>query len=325
MARALRRGLKNYVISHYKNTMSELHPFIFEGLPVRGAMVRITDDWQELLARRSYPPIVQRLLGDMTAAAVLLQHNVSFHGSLILQIVGSEGRDASPVKLAVVEVAADLAFRATAKLVHEVSGLETLGELINAGHHARCVITLDTASKANGQQPYQSVVPLQDVHKKSLQSIAEVLEHYMRQSEQLDTKFVLASSAKMAVGILIQRMPRKGAGNLAGENDSTGSLGANEDFNRIALLAASMKPGELLTLSVDDSLHRLFWNEPIVRYTAVDSAPKFHCTCSRERVAAMLKNLEQTQAEQMADEKDGISVHCDFCGKLYRFEPTDAQ
>ncbi|MBP6646733.1 MAG: Hsp33 family molecular chaperone HslO, partial [Burkholderiaceae bacterium] len=32
--------------------MSELHRFLFEGLPVRGAIVRLTDSWQEVLSRR---------------------------------------------------------------------------------------------------------------------------------------------------------------------------------------------------------------------------------------------------------------------------------
>ena len=31
--------------------MSELHKFIFDGLPVRGAIVRLTDAWQEVLQR----------------------------------------------------------------------------------------------------------------------------------------------------------------------------------------------------------------------------------------------------------------------------------
>ena len=32
--------------------MDELHKFLFEGLPVRGMLVRLTDGWKEVLARR---------------------------------------------------------------------------------------------------------------------------------------------------------------------------------------------------------------------------------------------------------------------------------
>ena len=91
--------------------MSELHKFLFDGLPVRGVLVRLTDAWTEILRRRAsntssgaYAPEVAALLGEMTAAAALMQANIKFDGSLVLQIFG-EG----PVKLAVVEVQPDFA------------------------------------------------------------------------------------------------------------------------------------------------------------------------------------------------------------------------
>ena len=98
--------------------MSELTKFLFEGLPVRGLLVRLTDPWREVLRRREaaggYPPPVRELLGEMCAAGVLMQANLDFNGALILQVHGD-----GPVKLAVAEVQSDLAFRATAKVVGE--------------------------------------------------------------------------------------------------------------------------------------------------------------------------------------------------------------
>ena len=99
--------------------MSELHKFIFEGLPVRGMLVRLTDAWQEILQRREdgggYPRRCSELLGEMTAAATLMQANIKFNGALIMQIMGD-----GPVKLAVAEVQPDLSLRATATVVGEV-------------------------------------------------------------------------------------------------------------------------------------------------------------------------------------------------------------
>jgi len=308
--------------------MSELHKFIFEGLPVRGAIVKLTDAWQEILHRQGdYPPAVQNLLGEMTAAAVLMHSNIKFNGSLILQVMGGEKKDLSPIKLAVVEVTSDLSFRTTAKIVHAISGNESFSQLINAGNQARCAITLDPEVKFQGQQAYQGIVPLYDDQGVPLESFAEVLEHYMLQSEQLDTKLVLAADASMAVGIVIQRMPLKGENNLAGAWTSTENedqIGKNEDFNRIATLTASIRRDELLTLSIDDILHRLFWDEPIARYPSVDPAPRFHCTCSRERVANTIRSLGQTEAERMIEETQGIAVNCDFCGQIYNFDVVDA-
>ena len=47
--------------------MSELHKFLFEGLPVRGMLVRLTDSWQEVLKRR---------LGNDLLGAVALDHSI---------------------------------------------------------------------------------------------------------------------------------------------------------------------------------------------------------------------------------------------------------
>ena len=86
--------------------MSELHKFLFEGLPVRGLLVRLTDSWQDILKRRAqnqetgaYPEPVRHLLGEMTAAAVLMQANIQFEGALVLQLHGQ-----GPLQLAVVEI-----------------------------------------------------------------------------------------------------------------------------------------------------------------------------------------------------------------------------
>jgi molecular chaperone Hsp33 len=99
--------------------VSEIHKFLFNGLPVRGCVVRLTDAWVEILRRRAsgnlqaaYAEPVQNLLGEMVAAAVLMQSNIKFNGALVLQIMGD-----GPVKLAVVEVQPDLAFRATATVL----------------------------------------------------------------------------------------------------------------------------------------------------------------------------------------------------------------
>ena len=87
--------------------MSELVKFIFEGLPVRGMLVRLTDAWQEVLRRREtvgpHAPEVRVLLGEMAAAGVLMQGNIKFNGALVLQIFGD-----GPVKLAVAEHMAEV-------------------------------------------------------------------------------------------------------------------------------------------------------------------------------------------------------------------------
>lgn len=304
--------------------MSELHKFIFDGLPVRGMIVRLTDAWQEILKRRQgaggYPQEVIHLLGEMTAAGALMQSNIKFNGALILQIFGD-----GPVKLAVAEVQPDLSLRATATVTGAVEAGSSLSQLVNVNNEGRCAITLDPKDRFPGQQPYQGVVPLFGDQHEKIESLAEVLEHYMLQSEQLDTRLILAADGHVAAGLLIQRLPVKGMGNLEGQSDRQANedqIGVNEDYQRIAMLAGTLKREELLTLDVDTILRRLFWEEPITRFEPL--TPSFACSCSRERVSNMLRGLGTEEVESIIAERGAVDVACEFCGAQYGFDPVDA-
>ena len=304
--------------------MSELHKFIFDGLPVRGMLVRLTDSWQEILKRREaaggYPVEVIHMLGEMTAAAALMQGNIKFNGALILQIFGD-----GPVKVAVAEVQPDLSLRATATVTGTIEPGTTLSQLVNVNNLGRCAITLDPTDKLPGQQAYQGVVPLFGDQHEKIENLSEVLEHYMLQSEQLDTKLILAADGNVAAGLLIQRLPVKGEGNLEGQIDSDvneDAIGRNEDYKRISILASTLKREELLTLDVDTILHRLFWEEPHTRFEPLN--PTFACNCSRERVSTMLRGLGVEEIESIIEERGSVGVTCEFCGAQYDFDPVDA-
>ena len=299
--------------------MSELHKFLFEGLPVRGMLVRLTNDWREVLRRRetlgAFPPPVRELLGQMAAAGVLMQSNIKFEGALVMQIYGD-----GPVKLAVVEAQPDLRFRATAKVVGEVPDDARLAAMVNVHGQGRCAITLDPADKQPGQQPYQGVVALHGDHREPLQQVSEVLEHYMLQSEQLDTRLILAADDEMAAGLLIQRLPVEGEGNLGARNED--EIGINEAFNRISHLASTLTKQELLTLDADTVLRRLFWEERVLRFEP--QHPRFACSCSRERVGAMLKGLGREEIDSILEERGtNVEIGCEFCGLQYHFDRVD--
>ncbi len=310
--------------------MSELHKFIFDGLPVRGIVVRLTDAWTDILRRRAantqtgaYPQPVANMLGEMLAAATLMQSNIKFDGALIMQIMGD-----GPVKLAVAEVRPDLGLRATATVNGEVAQAASLSVMVNLHNNGHCAITLDPRQRLPGQQPYQGVVPLFGDRREKLDQLSAVLQHYMLQSEQLDTTLVLAADDSVAAGLLIQRLPLQGSGNLAGERARADEdeIGRNEHYNRIATLAASLKREELLGLDVDAILHRLFWQEDVLRFAPQpsDPQPHFACGCSRDKVGAMIVGLGQEEAASILAERPDIEVACEFCGQQYRFDAIDA-
>ena len=294
--------------------------FLFEGLPVRGMLVRLEGSWQEALARRAepHPPELRGLLGEMAAAAVLMQANIKFNGSLVLQVFGD-----GPVKLAVAEAQPDLGFRATAKLVGAVPPGAQLEALLNVHGQGRCAITLDPKDRLPGQQPYQGIVPLHGDRREPLQRLEQVLEHYMLQSEQLDTRLVLAADDRVAAGLLIQRLPVQGEGNLEGQRGlrNEDEIGIHEGFNRIALLAATLTREELVGLDPQTVLRRLFWEESVRLFEPL--TPRFACTCSRGRVAGMLVGLGREESDSLIAERGEVEVGCDFCGALYRFDAVD--
>lgn len=291
----------------------QLQKFMFNAAPVRGEIVSLRNTWQEVLTRRDYPAPVRTVLGEMMAACALLSANLKFHGTLVMQIFGD-----GPVKMLVVQCGSDLSMRATAKFSGEAA--QTIGdgmgfaELVNASGHGRCVITLDPADKKPGQQPYQGIVPLNG-EDGPLTSIADVLEHYMRHSEQLDTRLWLAADRERAVGMLLQKLP--GDGGIVPRNTETDA----DTWERVCTLGGTLSAQELLEVDPETVFRRLFWQENVQHFDP--AVTRFLCTCSREKVGAMLRMLGRDEVDGVIAERGHVEIHCDFCNQRYEFDPVD--
>ncbi|WP_153100701.1 Hsp33 family molecular chaperone HslO [Paraburkholderia hayleyella] len=292
----------------------QLQKFMFSAAPVRGEIVSLRNTWQEVLARRDYPAPVRAVLGEMMAACALLSANLKFDGTLIMQIFG-EG----PVRMLVVQCSSELSLRATAKFSEHfansaIADHATLAELINVNGQGRCVITLDPRDKQPGQQPYQGIVPLSGVDG-PLQSMAEVLEHYMRHSEQLDTRLWLAANTERAVGMLLQKLPGDG-GIVPHPNELDADTWA-----RVCTLGGTLSQEELLQQDPETVFKRLFWQENVHHFEPASA--RFECSCSREKVGAMLKMLGREEVDGVLEERGHVEIHCEFCNQRYEFDPVD--
>jgi molecular chaperone Hsp33 len=287
-----------------------LQKFIFDNAALRGELVEFSNAWREFQSRHAYPKAVRALLGEMVAAAALLSANLKFNGSIVMQIHGD-----GLVKLLVVECDANLRLRATAKLRDgaEVPDDATVVQLLNQHGRGRFVITLDPQDKVPGQQPYQGVVPLVG------ENIATIIENYMLRSEQMDTKLWLAADENVARGLLLQKLPRNSA--VEGQVEQASEEEDLETWTRAVMLGQTLKQEELLTADVETLLKRLFWEETIRVFDPLH--PEFHCTCSREKVANMLKMLGQQEVESALHDLGELGINCDFCGKHYGFDAVD--
>lgn len=271
-----------------------LRRFLFEHAPIRGEIVHLDATWRAVLERHDYPPALRGILGELMAACALLAATLKFDGAVTLQMQGD-----GPVKLIVVECTAAHTMRATAKWNGELASSE-LRELLGEG---RCAITL---VPEDGKQGYQGVVALEG------RSVAQILEHHLMHSEQLETRLHLACDERSAAGLLLQKLPTRA------HQDTV----ETDDWERATQLAATLAPRELLALPAREILRRLYHEDDIRVFTP--RTMSFLCTCSRERVAGMLRMLGRTEVESILQERGAVDVSCEFCNSKYRFDSVDA-
>ena len=269
-----------------------LSRFLFEHAEVRGEVVRLDATWRAVLECHDYPEPVRNLLGEMMAAAALLVATLKFEGALIMQMQGN-----GPVTLLVVECSSEFHLRATAKWREDL----VPGDIAALLGHGKFVITIDPKSSS---QIYQGIVALEGT------TVAEVLEHYMLQSEQLETRLWLASDDEQACGLLLQRLPE----NASEDTDA---------WNRALNLGNTLSTPELLNLPPREILHRLFHEEDLRLFEP--HPVSFRCTCSRERVANMLRLLGLDEVHSIIEEQGKIDVDCEFCNRHYSFDVVDVE
>ncbi|SMC22219.1 molecular chaperone Hsp33 [Andreprevotia lacus DSM 23236] len=266
-----------------------LERFIFEQAPVRGEIVQLGSAYQEVLNRHGYPPVLQKLIGELMTAATLLSATLKFDGTLVMQLHGH-----AAVRLIVVEVTSQNTIRAMARWEGDIPDV-SLGELLGEG---RFVITLDPTEG----EAYQGIVGFEPG-----QSVAQIIEHYMQSSEQLQTRLWLACTDGKAAGLLVQKLP-------AGHGDP-------DAWDRVQKLSETVTAEELLDLPPRDLLYRLFHQEEVRVFDP--STPTFACTCSRERVGGMLQMVGKAEIDSVMAEKGQVEVTCEFCGQGYQFDQVD--
>ncbi|MGD0504231.1 MAG: Hsp33 family molecular chaperone HslO [Steroidobacteraceae bacterium] len=281
-----------------------LHRFVFEHYPIRGHLVHLDAAWRALIEHRAYPDAIRGLLGEAVAASLLLAATIKFDGVLSLQLQGD-----GPVHLMLVQCTSGLGVRGLAR--HRESPGEStadgIGALIGSGN---LTVTLETD---DGAQRYQGIVPIEGAR------LAESLELYFQNSEQLPTRLWLHADDSGACGMLLQRLPSGDRGASAPASASAAAI--DDAWRRVQLIGDTLTPEELSTLADVEILHRLF-NEDDIRLFE-PSPVYFRCRCSRERVAGMLQGLGEAETRSILAERGEVEVRCDFCNRAYLFDAVD--
>ena len=263
-------------------------PFVFDSLPVRGALISLSRSWRRMLRDHDYDRLTRDTLGHAAAATGLIAQSLKFDGAITLQIQGGGG-----LRMLVMQCTSDLELRGMAS-ADEDTAAETFGDLVQDAH---CAITVDA-----GERPYQGIVEIER------SSLADSLQNYFARSVQVPSHVALVSDASLSGGILLQQMP--------------GQHGLGEDdWNRLGYLAATLRTGDFGSadgmaligkLFAEDDL-RVFEPKPVV----------FRCRCSRARAEEVLRMLGEAETREVLVERGQVDVTCEYCGRRREFDPID--
>jgi len=274
--------------------------FVLEGHPIRGHAVRLSGAWNGLREHQDYPPAVQQLLGEAMAAVVLLAATLKFDGVLTLQLQGK-----GLVSLLVAQCTHDFKVRGMAR--HDPLGGEA-GFRSLAGE-GQIVVTVEATDRASS---YQGVVPITG------NSLAESLEAYFRQSEQLPTRVLLAANARVVAGMLVQRVP--GVGGTQVQVDDTALAAA---WGKADDAMSGLSRTQILEDDVEQRLVNMFGVDEVRVFSGHEVT--FECRCSRERVANVLRSLGVDEVRSVIAEQGACTVTCEFCQKPYKFDAIDVE
>lgn len=279
------------------NAQDRLTRFLLPTAGVRGVHVQLGAAWQEIRGRADYPPAARRLLGEACVASALFTGHTKIDGRLSVQLRnGGEGA----LRTLFAECTAAGTLRGIVQL--DESGGDAPTDLRTLGEAALLAITIENPGlDPREPQRYQSLVAL------DASSLDEAFEDYFRQSEQLPTRLLLAADGEHAAGLLLQKLP--------------GDTGDQDGWNRASALFDTLAAPELLGTDGQTLLHRLFHEEQ--PQWLGDKPLAFACSCSRERVEAMLRALGEEEARAAAEPTGAVEIRCEFCGREYHFPLTE--
>jgi molecular chaperone Hsp33 len=262
--------------------------FLFENLDIRGRLVCLTAAWQRMLDGRDYPEDIAALLGHTTALNILLGANQKGSGRVTLQVQGS-----GPVKLLVADCTAELRIRGMASYEKEIEEKTPERTLLGDG---RLSVTLEDVKSG---QLYQSLVPLEG------ETLEQIFEHYLSQSEQTTAFLRLKADAGALFGLLLEKLPQA-------------DLRDPDGWNRVRHFAETLRLGDTVNTQPYDLLTRVFPEElmRVFRLYPVE----YHCPYDEAKVKDMLLGLGREEVESILAEQGEVVIRNEMCNHEYRFD-----
>lgn len=268
-----------------------LQRFVFKDTCVRGEIIRLDSSLDTILKQNHYPAEVSELLSQTLCATTLLSATLKYDGQLTLQFQ-SDG----PLKMLVAKCDNHYRVRGTAQWDQD-SPSSNLKKDFELG---QLIITIQN-NKTN--QNYQSIVAINH------QSIAQSLENYFLQSEQLETRlwFAYDHHTQTITGLLLQKLPER--------------TDTEHQWAHIQTLANTITNQDLLSWSNETLLTHLFHEETIQLFEP--HPVKFHCPCSADKMLNAIAVLGEEEALDILKAKRIIEVKCEYCNNQFEFNEAE--
>ena len=275
-------------------TGDHLQRVLLEAANARCVVVHLDRVLAEVLARGPYPAVIEGLLGEALVVTALCSSGLKFQGRISLQL-----RSGSALSLLMADCTDDGGLRGLARFDADAAPDDT-ADLRRLAAGGTLTMTLEPSERG---QTYQGIVPLLGG------GMAEAMEAYFRQSEQLETRIRVVVGNGAAAGILLQKLP--------------GEAPDPDGWNRLGRLLDTVSLDELQATDSETLLHRLFHEEPRRLFPARPLV--FHCPCSRERVLSVLRGLGEAELTDILETRGEVDVDCQFCNEKYRFDRLDLE
>jgi molecular chaperone Hsp33 len=291
-----------------------VQPFQIETSNLRGRLVRLGPVVDSVLRRHDYPAPVATMLGEALTLCAALASALKFDGVFTLQAKGD-----GPISMLVADYRSpgDLRGYASfdaAKLEAAAKRAEgfdatSVPRMLGAGYLAF------TVDQGPDTERYQGIVALEGA------TLADCAHAYFRQSEQLEAGIRLAVERDTAGrwhsgALMLQRLPPKAGADLDEEEDA---------WRRALTFLGTVRHDELAQAQPTPRqlLYRLFHEDGVRAFEPVLLREK--CRCSEERVLGVLRSFPAGERQDMAEAGPGgrIRVTCEFCNRMYDFDPAD--
>ena len=284
-----------------------VQPFMLDVSQLKGRIVRLPSVANEILAAHHYPDSIARLLAEALCLTTLLAGMLKFDGIFTLQLKG-EGA----LTTMVCDITTAGVLRGYASFDKDaVAALEQENEADFLGLTIKGYLAF-TVDQATNTDRYQGITELSGA------TLTKAVQHYFKQSEQIDTGFVTEvarddSGHWTGGAIMLQQLAREG-----GYSDRQNTDGEEDAWRRAMILLGTLKREEMLQpdLPLNTILYHLFHEENVRVFDPIPVVKG--CRCSPEKILGVFANLSLEDKHDYAE--DGvIKVTCEFCNTTYDF------